>query len=213
MVFRGSRVGAGLSLLACGVSGVFALAGCGSAGPGSSLGTTSSGAPSSPGAVSPSATASALPSWASALGGSVTVVAPHPAAPGRGSPGAALDGFVAAVSSKHYADSCDYVQPSAQSGCRSQVSKVPAGQMPYDKNFALGYVVIGGDKAVVGMTGTFCSPGQSPECFTNNDPAAVFATTKSFGALWANAITPSSGYSLNPCIKIDGKWYYYSSAS
>jgi hypothetical protein len=214
MVFGwGSRIGTGLALLTCGVSGVLALAGCGSGGPGSSLAATTSGAPSSSSTAHPSATASALPSWASALGGSVTVVPPHPASPGHGSPGAAVGGFVAAINSKHYADSCAYVQPSAQAGCRSQVSGAAAGQMPYDTNFALGYVVIGGNRAVVGMTGTFCAPGQSPECFTNDDPAAVFSTAKSFSALWANATTPSSGYSLNPCVEIDGKWYFYSSSS
>jgi len=76
-------------------------------------------------------------------------------------------------------------------------------------NFALGYVVIDGNRAAVGMTGNFCTPGHSPECFTNDDPAAVFSSAKSFSALWSNAVTPSSEYSLNPCIEVGGKWYIY----
>jgi hypothetical protein len=210
---RGSRVGTWLALLAGGVIGVLAVAGCGSGSPSSSPAATTSGAPGSSSAASPAATATPLPSWASALGGSVTVVAPHPASPGYGSPGAVVQGLFAAISSKHYADECAYGQPSAQATCRSEASQVSASQMPYYSNFAVGYVVIDGDKAAVGITGTFCVPGQSPECFTNDDPAAVFSTAKSFAALWANAITPSSGYSLTPCVEIDRKWYLYSSSS
>lgn len=200
---RVSRVGAWSALLAGGVIAVLAVAGCGSGSPSSPAAATTS---------SPAATAAPLPSWASALGGGVTVVAPRPASPGYGSPGAVVQGFVAAISSKHYADSCVYGEPGAQATCRSETSRLAAGQLPYDSNFALGYVVIDGNKAAVGMTGTFCSPGQSPECFTNDDPSAVFSTAKSFGALWANAITPSSRYSLTPCVEIDGKWYIYASS-
>lgn len=206
MVFgRGSRrLGTGLALLACGVTGVVALAGCGSGTPSSSPATTTSS-----GATSTSATVSALPSWASALGAGVTVVAPRSASPGHGSPGSVVAGLVASLASKHLKNQCAYVPPDDQAPCRSQVSQVPASQMPYATNFALGYVVISGDKAVVGMTGKFCTPGKSPECFTNDDPAAIFSTAKSFAALWANAIKPSKIYSLNPCIEIGGKWYMY----
>lgn len=204
MFGRGSRLGPGLALLACGVIGVLALAGCGSGSPSSSLATTTSS-----GAASPSATASAQPSWASALGAGVTVVVPQSASPGHGSPGSVIAGLAGSLTSKHQVDQCAYVPPDDQAPCRSQVSQIPATQQPYDTNFALGYVVISGDKAVVGMTGKFCTPGQSPECFTNDDPAAIFSTAKSFAALWANAIKPSKSYSLNPCIEIGGKWYIY----
>lgn len=203
MVFgRGSRLATGLALLACGVTGVLALAGCGSGSPSSSLATTTSS-----GAASPAATAQ--PSWASALGAGVTVVAPQSASPGHGSPGSVIAGLIATLPSKNHGDQCAYMPPDDQAPCRSQVSQGPASQRPYDTNFALGYVVISGDKAVVGMTGKFCSPGQSPECFTNDNPAAIFSNAKSFAALWANAIKPSKVYSLNPCIEIGGKWYLY----
>lgn len=210
MVFgRGSRLSAGLALLACGVTGVLGVAGCGSGSPGNSVATTTS----SSGAASPSTVASVSPSWAAALGAGVTVVAPTRSAPGHGSPGAVVTGLIDAINTRHYADQCGYAPPSDQAACRSRVSQLPASQIPYDTNFAVGYVVIMGDRGVVGMTGKFCSPGQSPECFTNDDPAAVFSSAKSFAALWANAIKPSTSYSLNPCIEIDGKWYIYQSAS
>lgn len=203
MVFgRGSRLGTGLALLVCGVTGVLALAGCGSGSPSSSLvTTTSSGAAT--------ASASAQPSWASALGAGVTVVAPRSASPGHGSPGSVVAGLVESLPPKHHGDQCAYLPPDDQAQCRSQASQGTASQGPYVTNFALGYEVISGEKAVVGMTGKFCVPGQSPECFTNDDPAAIFSTAKSFAALWANAIKPSKIYSLNPCIEIGGKWYIY----
>lgn len=201
MFGRGSRLGTGLALLACGVTGVAALAACGSGTPGSSLAPTTS--------ASSSATVSAQPSWAPTLGAGVTVVAPQSASPGHGSPGSVVAGLVASLASRHQRDQCAYVPPADQAPCRSHVSQVPASQMPYVTDFALGYVVISGDKAVVGMTGKFCTPGQSPECFTNHDPAAIFSTAKSFAALWANAIKPSKVYSLNPCIEIGGKWYIH----
>lgn len=218
-IFR--HAGGGSALLACSVTGVLTLVGCGSVSSSGSVAASSPGSLGTSGAASPSSAAGgsggpasgAQPSWVSPLGASVTVVAPHSAAPGHGSPGAAVSGLAAALSSKHYADTCAYAEPSAQAGCRSQIGQVPASQMPSMTNFAVGYTVIDGDKAAVGMTGKFCSPGQSPECFTNDDPAAVFSTAKSFSALWADAVTPSSGYSLTPCIEIDGKWYIYSSSS
>jgi hypothetical protein len=142
----------------------------------------------------------------------VTVVAPQSASPGHDSPGAVLAGTVAAFNSKKNAESCVYAEPSFQTACRSQASQLPISQISHFKDFALGYVVIDGDKAAVGWTGTVCVPGQTPECVTNDDAAAVFSRTKSFSALWSNAIKPSSGYSLTPCIEIDGKWYMYSAS-
>jgi hypothetical protein len=84
--------------------------------------------------------------------------------------------------------------------------------MPYDKNPGLGYVAIDGTQALVGTTGEYCSPGSSPECFTNNDPSALFDSGKSFSALWTTAVAAansSSGnaYQLDPCLEIGGKWY------
>jgi len=121
-----------------------------------------------------------------------------------------IAGTLAAFNGKDFAKSCNYTEPATQASCKSEVSQIPASKMPTAKNFAIGYVVIDGDKAVVGMTGTICTPGNSPECFTNNDPAAVFATSSSFSALWSNADKNSSVYSLAPCVKIGGDWYIYS---
>lgn len=94
------------------------------------------------------------------------------------------------------------------------MGQMPASSLPYWKNAAIGYVVIDGNQAAVGMTGTFCTPGQSPECFTNNDPAAVFSVGLSFSGLWENANSNSATqYSLTPCEKVGGKWYVYGSGS
>lgn len=203
------RAGAGPALLACAATGALTLAGCGSSGPSASMAVANPGALGTSGAGA----TSARPSWASALGAKVTVVAPHSVSPGHGSPAAAIAGEVAAINSRHLAAACAYDEPNSQAACRSQVGKMSAGPLPYSRNFAVGYIVIDGDKAVAGMTGKFCTPGQTPECFTNRDPAAIFSTAKSFSALWTNAITPSNTYSLNPCIKVDGKWYIYASTS
>ena len=204
------RVCTKAAFAACGLAGVLVLAACGSnssSTPGASV-TTVASKPT----ASPAPTAGALPSWATALGSSVTVVAPHSASPGHSSPGAAIAGTVAAFDAKDYAKSCLYAEPTLQAECKSQASQVPASQIPTVKNFAVGYTVIDGDRAAVGTTGTFCSPGHSPECATNNAPAAVFSTTSSFSALWSNAIKNTSGYSLTPCIKIGDKWYIYSAS-
>lgn len=123
-----------------------------------------------------------------------------------------IDGTLAAFNGKDFAKSCSYTEPATQAGCKSEASQIPASKTPTAKNFAIGYVVIDGDKAVVGTTGTVCTPGNSPECFTNNDPSAVFSTLSSFSELWSNAIKNSSGYSLAPCVKINGDWYIYSTS-
>lgn len=198
---------AGSLLLVSGLA-MAGLAGCGSAGS-STPGTASSAMASTPGTAASQATAS-VPSWAAALGPGVTVVAPKTATPGHDSPGAVVAGLLTALAAKKGAMFCGYGMPSAQAQCRSTMGQMPASKLPYAKNAAVGYVVIDGDKAAVGMTGTFCTPGQSPECVTNNDPAAVFSLAHSFSGLWENAISDSGkAYSLTPCEKIDGKWYLY----
>jgi hypothetical protein len=74
-------------------------------------------------------------------------------------------------------------------------------------NFALGYTAIDGGRALVGTTGTFCSPEATPKCITNDDPVAVLSSGKSFSTLWNETIHSTGGYSLVPCIKVGGKWY------
>lgn len=195
------RASTGLALLACGVTGLLTLTACSSSSP------TPAAGPSTPGAASPS---NSQPSWASALGTGVAVVAPRAASPGHGSPGAVVTGLIAALNSKKFRRTCGYTEPGLQAECKA--SQMPASQMPFAANFALGYMAIDGDKAAVGMTGKFCTPGHLPECFTNHDPAAIFSSAKSFRALWKNAIKNTPDYSLTPCIKIGGKWYIYASA-
>lgn len=176
---------------ACGLAGLLAIAGCGS----------------SSGSSSP-------PSWAAALGSGVTVTAPAQASPGDGSPGAAVAGVFAAVGAKHYTAECTYLEPSVQSECKSGAAQLTSSNAPNLKNAAIGYTAIHGNEALVGTTGTFCVPGETPQCYTNNDPAAIFSSGKPFSTLWtdANKTSNANAYSLAPCIKISGKWYLYSSS-
>ena len=183
-----ARARAWPALLACGLAGLL-TAGCGS---------------------SPQ---TSQPPWAPALGAGVTVAAPAQVAPGNDSPGAAVEGLISAVGAKRYTAECAYLEPSAQAACTSGAAQLSSGSAPYTKDAAIGYVAIHGDEALVGTTGTFCSPGQTPECFTNHDPAAIFSSGKSFSALWAEANNTGSQnvYILVPCVKVGGKWYLHAS--
>jgi hypothetical protein len=157
----------------------------------------------------------APPSWASALGSGVTVDAPAQASPGTGSPAEVVEGVLAAVSSGQYKKECDYVEPSEQAGCKTGAAALNSANAPSLKNAKIGYVAIDGDKALVGTTGTFCVPDNTPKCFTNNDPAAIFETKKPFGTLWtqANQSGSQNVYSLAACIQISGHWYLYTPSS
>ena len=65
-------------------------------------------------------------------------------------------------------------------------------------------------KALIGFTGTVCILKQYPSCFTNNDPAAILDSGKSFSTLWSQSLTsPANVYSLSPAIKFNGNWYAY----
>ena len=205
MKLKPTRAGIGSALLTCGAAGLLAVTGCSSGSTSSSAGGSgTSAAASAPAAAAPSSTA---PSWATALGPGVTVVPPGAAAPGHSSPGAVLVGLFAALKDKSVTEYCGYAEPAAQAQCKSGLAQTTAGQFPSAENLTPGYVVIDGDKAVAGITGTVCAAGQTG-CVTNNDPAAIFTTLHTFSALWKNAITPSgTKYSLQPLTKIDGNWY------
>ena len=178
----------------------------------------SPGGSSTPGASSPStgtghATGGASPSWARSLGSGVTVTAPGAAA--SGSPGAVLASAIAAIEAGSYAKICHYLQPSQQSKCKSEFGSAQASAiataMPTFKNLTVSYTATDGTKALVGLTGTICSPEQKPSCVTNNDAAAIFDSGKTFAELWTESVTSTSNaYSLTPMIKINGKWYGYS---
>jgi hypothetical protein len=157
---------------------------------------------------------SAPPSWAAALGSGVTVTAPAQVSPGDGTPGAAVAGVFAAVGAKHYTAECTYLEPSVQADCKSGAAQLTSKNAPNLKNAAIGYTVIHGNEALVGTTGTFCVPGETPECYTNNDPAAILSSGKSFATQWtaANKTSSANAYTLAPCIEVNGKWYLYSSS-
>ena len=202
---KSMRADVGSALLVCAAAGLLAVAGCSSGSTSSSpSGSGTSAAASAPTTAAPS---SAAPSWAAALGSGVTVVPPGTATPGHGSPGAALAGLLLAAKDKSASGYCEYFEPGGQAQCKSALSQMSASQLPTFKNSEPGYIAVDGDKAAAGITGTECQVGQT-ECTTNNDPAAVFTTLHSFGALWKNAMTASSTkYSLTPLIKINGNWY------
>ena len=198
-----------LMLAACFSVLLLGLGGCGS----SSLKVSAIPAAATTRAVSASP-AVALPAWSRGLGAGVTVAAPAMRLPGHGTPGAALQGEVNAMNRKNAVGVCPYVVPSTQAGCRAKLAGVPAADDPAFKGFALGYVAIHGDQALVGTTATFCDSNQKPACSTNSDPAAIFSAAKSFAALWAEAIADESsatftGYSLATCVKVGNSWYVY----
>ena len=86
-----------------------------------------------------------------------------------------------------------------------------ATAMPTFKNLTVSYTVTDGTRALVGMTGTICSPDQTPSCVTNKDSAAIFDSGKTFSVLWTEAVTSTAdAYSLTPMIELNGKWYGYS---
>jgi len=194
---------AGAALAACALAAVLGAAGCSSGG-GGLVGGGGSG--------------TSTPSWASALGSGVTIVPPGPASAGNGSPDAVMAGVETAIASGHYADSCKYFQPSAQSQCSSTLSTVTpaeaASELPTFKSFGIGYTAIKGDQALVGTTGTFCDQQNTPACCTNTDPAAILDSGKSFATLWTQAGSSSgSVYSLAQVVEVNGSWYAYSSSS
>src|ERR1700761_4360837 len=157
------------------------------------------------------------PAWVTALGPGVTVTGPVQVAPGRGSPGAAFTGSLAALSSTDPATFCDYVYVGPDTSCTVPSGPVPRNQLPYGVSFKIGYVAISGTRALVGFTGKVCSPGAIPECMANINPPLGFSAGNTFAALWAQAVSlrsvsATSFYRLQPCVEAGGKWYVSSSA-
>jgi hypothetical protein len=188
-----------------------AVTGCSSGGsdaPGTGLATASGTAGSSGDSAE-----GATPSWAKSLGSGVTVT--PPGALTAGSPAAVLTSAIADMEAGSPAKICHYLQPSQQSRCSSEFGSAQASAiataMPTFKNLTVSYTATDGAKALVGMTGTICSPDQKPSCVTNGDPAAIFESGKTFSVLWTEAVTSTSGaYSLTPMIELNGRWYGYS---
>ena len=183
-----------------------AVAGCTSGGSRSAGSTATASAGSGSGAGAP-------PSWAKSLGSGVIVTSPG--ASTAGSPGAVLASAIAAIEAGSYAKICAYLQPSEQSKCSAALGSAQASAiataMPTFKNLAVSYTATDGARALVGMTGTICSPDQKPSCVTNSDPAAIFDNGRTFPELWTEAVASAAGaYSLTPMIELNGKWYGYS---
>jgi hypothetical protein len=183
-------------LAACALAILAAVAGCTSGGGQSS----SAGSPRS---------------WAGSLGSGVMVDPPGSAAPGNDSPQGVMLG-VAAAYSGHYTGLCRYEPPGAQSGCVAAWSgdpgdRVDLSELPFGRNIKPGYTAIDGDEALIGYTGSVCELKRSPSCVTNNDPAAILDSGKSFSTLWTQSLLSfsESGYSLSQAVKINGKWYAY----
>jgi hypothetical protein len=159
----------------------------------------------------------ASPSWARDLGQGVVVVAPAVTAPGHGSPGAVVTGFSAAVSSHRLVGACPYFPPGSQAQCQAAFeSPSPPAVTGVQKDFSLGYVMIDGNKALVGATETTCSAGQTSDCSSNTQLLAALLTRgETFAALWNETMSQISGsktnYPLYPCILVNGRWYLYSS--
>lgn len=154
--------------------------------------------------------ASAQPGWVRALGAGVVVTGPAAAAPGDDSPGAAVQGEVDATTP---GQACTYFPPSAQASCQAVAAAAPAASGGSMQNFALGYVAVDGNAALVGSTGTSCSPDATPSCTSNGDPAAIFSSGKPFTVLWAESVaadlSSSNSYQLVPCVRAGGSWYVY----
>ena len=190
-------------LAACGAVVAAAIAGC-------SNGVSGSAA-STGGTV-----ATASPSWAAGLGPGVTVVPPGIAHAGDGSPGGALETVLGYLQSHAYSKVCTVLQPAQQAQCKSTLGGEPASvvatAMPTFKHLSVSYTAIAGDKALVGLVGSICTPKQTPSCVTNSAPAALFDSGKPFATLWARAVAArADSYSLTPMIKINGTWYGYTS--
>ena len=180
--------------------------------PSASATPTTSTAPTASKAA-PLASLSNGPGWAKALGSGVAVVPPKHTAAGHSSPGAALQGFVTALDGRQLKLWCSYYEPSFQATCRANSARFVAAELPQFKNFALGYVAIDGNQALVGSTGTDCIADGKPKCSSNHDPAAIFSAGRTFKALWAQTVAAYNNsaniYSLDLCIKIRGSWYNY----
>jgi hypothetical protein len=160
--------------------------------------------------------ASAQPPWARALGPGVVVTAPAPAAPGYNSPGAAVQGAENESNADTAALACEYYPPSDEASCQALFAEVNPSSSPGTmqmSNFALGWVAVDGNKALVGSTGTSCDSDATPACFTNDDPAAIFSQAKPFSMLWTESVaadvSPTFSYGLVPCVQVGGNWYVY----
>lgn len=168
---------------------------------------------SSGGVVNTNSTATSAPSWSKSLGTGVTVTPPMPEALGTTSPGGVAMTYIADINAGKLSALCSLMDPAAQQACQQALSGASSTGITF-KNATLGYVVTDGDEALVGLTGTYCSPNGTPTCSTNTDPSALFSSGDSFATLFSQALAAqnpasnSNAYSLFPCIKVNSDWYF-----
>jgi hypothetical protein len=140
---------------------------------------------------------------------------PTPTASGDTSPASVAQAYVEAVNDGKLSTLCQLVEPAGQTACQQALAGVPSTAGGTFSDFGLGYVAVKGDRALVGLTATHCSPTEKPACSTNKDPAAIFSSGKSFEALYSGAtraLSPSNTrntYSLVPCTRVGSAWYLY----
>jgi hypothetical protein len=202
-------------LAACGVVIALAAAGCSSGSSGSSTTAGKGTGPASPAAAaSPKATD---PAWAKTLGPGVTVTGPSTAKAGDGSPAGVFLSAIKAAQAGSASQMCALYEPSLQAKCMSETGSMSVADfksgMPTVNDRVPSYTAIDGDLALLGSTGKVCQAGS---CFTNNDPAALFDSGRSFRSLW---LVPTNGsnsdqvaYALGRFIRVNGTWYNYAAS-
>jgi hypothetical protein len=135
--------------------------------------------------------------------------------PGHESPGAAVKAEIADVTANHIQAACTVFEPSVQQKCKRDTAGLTSTGASY-KNVALGYIVVDGDRGLVGITGTYCNTHEHPSCASNNDPAAILSSGKPFGTLYSESVAASNSpgvtYSLAPVVKVGLNWYVYQPA-
>lgn len=142
------------------------------------------------------------------------VLPPKQTSPGHESPAAAFTGLVHDLNIERYTDACQYFEPVVQEQCHVEMTETAPYSFRVFSPFAIGYVVVNGDKALVGWTGSLCIAGTaSPVCTVNQDPAGGFDGS-SFEAIWDAAAQNRSPYSttsygVDPAIRVGGSWYNY----
>jgi hypothetical protein len=94
-------------------------------------------------------------------------------------------------------------------------SALPNSESGWAKTLGAGVVVVPPEHIAAGhgSTGTDCAANFKPRCSSNQAPAAIFSTGRTFKALWAQTVaaysSTANAYSLDLCTKIGGRWYSY----
>jgi hypothetical protein len=170
-------------------------------------------ASASPAAGATAGGAAGRPAWARGLGPGVVLSVGRPTRAGHASPAAAVTGDALEAGNGALRAACAYLEPAVQAACRASVAGEGRSDGPTVADFGLGWVAVDGSRALVGTTGTFCLPDESPACFTNHRRDAVFRSGRRFAVLYRRAVaaeySSANVYSLIPCERVAGRWYVY----